>query len=210
MSTRSQIAIKRKDGKIESIYCHSDGYLEYNGVILNEHYRNINKINHLINLGDISSLGEQVFPNELQPHDFDYEKRQENVTVAYGRDRGEKNVDKHVYENYEEYLKGLEGTWCEYLYLYDEELGKWFWSHIDYEGERVAISLKDLSITLIEMEEHEARTCTECGKEMNNGYCINDGLEYYCSDTCLHKNYTEKEHQEMYEGGSLYWTEWED
>ena len=34
MSTRSNIAIKRKNGTVESIYCHWDGYLSYNGKIL--------------------------------------------------------------------------------------------------------------------------------------------------------------------------------
>ena len=34
MSTRSSIGIKRKDGTIECIYCHSDGYLEYNGKLI--------------------------------------------------------------------------------------------------------------------------------------------------------------------------------
>ena len=33
MSTRSNISIKRKDGTYDKIYCHSDGYLEYNGRI---------------------------------------------------------------------------------------------------------------------------------------------------------------------------------
>ena len=37
MSTRSSIAIKHGD-RIKSIYCHSDGYLEYNGRVLLEHY----------------------------------------------------------------------------------------------------------------------------------------------------------------------------
>ena len=28
----------------------------------------------------------------------------------------------------------------------------------------------------------EIRTCDECGIEMVEGYCINGGEEYYCSD----------------------------
>lgn len=55
------------------------------------------------------------------------------------------------------------------------------------------------------------RECSECGKEMNEGYCIENGLEYYCSDECLHKHYTEEEYEEMYDDGNgdSYWTEWE-
>ena len=54
------------------------------------------------------------------------------------------------------------------------------------------------------------RVCSECKKKMIEGYCIYDGLEYYCSDECLLKNYTKEENFEMYEDGNSYWTEWED
>ena len=57
MSTRSNISIKRKNGTYDKIYCHSDGYLEYNGRILDTFYKDEQKINNLINLGDISVLG---------------------------------------------------------------------------------------------------------------------------------------------------------
>ena len=44
MSTRSNISIKRKDGTYDKIYCHSDGYLEYNGRILDTFYKDEQKI----------------------------------------------------------------------------------------------------------------------------------------------------------------------
>lgn len=55
------------------------------------------------------------------------------------------------------------------------------------------------------------RICNECKKKMNKGYCIENGMEYYCTDECLHKHYTEKEFLEMYcDGeGDSYYTEWE-
>jgi hypothetical protein len=60
-------------------------------------------------------------------------------------------------------------------------------------------------------EDLDIRTCTECGKEMNKGYCIDNGREYYCTPECLHKHYTLEEWEELYEdGGDSYWTEWED
>lgn len=63
-----------------------------------------------------------------------------------------------------------------------------------------------------EMKEVYKRFCSECNKQMNEGYCINDGLEYYCSDECLHKHYTEEEYLQMYDNGNgdSYWTVWED
>lgn len=58
---------------------------------------------------------------------------------------------------------------------------------------------------------NEARICDECGKAMAEGYCIEGGQSYYCSDECLHKNLTEDEYLELYDDGDgdSYWTEWE-
>ena len=55
------------------------------------------------------------------------------------------------------------------------------------------------------------RTCSECSKQMSEGYCIDNGYEYYCSDECLHKRYTEEEYLDMYDSGEgdSYWTTWE-
>ena len=41
------------------------------------------------------------------------------------------------------------------------------------------------------------RTCSECGKAMAQGYVVGGGDEYYCSDECLHKHYSEEEWEEM-------------
>jgi hypothetical protein len=56
----------------------------------------------------------------------------------------------------------------------------------------------------------EKRICSECGREMIEGYCIENGLEYYCSDECLHKNMTQEEYLELYNDGEgdSYYTEW--
>lgn len=45
---------------------------------------------------------------------------------------------------------------------------------------------------------------------MHSGFCIHDGEEYYCSEECLHENYTEEEYHKMYEEDEAYWTDWED
>ena len=70
MSTRSRIAKLNDDGSIRVIYCHSDGYLSYNGRILLEHYTDPAKVDALLDLGDISSLGEEI--GEQHPFDPDY------------------------------------------------------------------------------------------------------------------------------------------
>lgn len=45
---------------------------------------------------------------------------------------------------------------------------------------------------------------------MRTGYVIDGGVEYYCTDECLHKHYTEEEWEDMYDDGNSdsYWTEW--
>lgn len=55
------------------------------------------------------------------------------------------------------------------------------------------------------------RKCTHCSTPMSEGYCIENGCEYYCSDECLHEHYTEEEYLSMYDNGEgdSYWTEWE-
>ena len=60
-----------------------------------------------------------------------------------------------------------------------------------------------------------ARKCDKCGQGMNEGFCIYEGQEYYCSDECLHSVYSQQEWLEMYNaedngGSSSYWTQWEE
>ena len=70
MSTRSKIGILRKDGTVDHVYSHWDGYPEHNGVILLSEYNNINKMNHLIKNGDMSILSEKIYPEPDKPHNF--------------------------------------------------------------------------------------------------------------------------------------------
>lgn len=55
----------------------------------------------------------------------------------------------------------------------------------------------------------QSRNCTICKIEMLEGYVLNDGLDYYCSDDCL-SNLTQDEHErnELYNADMLYYTEW--
>lgn len=57
-----------------------------------------------------------------------------------------------------------------------------------------------------------ARKCDDCGKVFNEGYCIEGGEEYYCSDKCLHDHYTPSQFSKLYNNGEgdSYWTVWED
>ena len=55
----------------------------------------------------------------------------------------------------------------------------------------------------------QVRICSECGEIMKSGYITAD-FDYYCSDDCLHKHYTDEEWQKLYEENpdDYYYTEW--
>ena len=68
MGTRSRIGIQLKDDSILSVYCHWDGYPSFNGKVLREFYDTTEKVNQLINGGNISSLHTNVgWNNETLP-----------------------------------------------------------------------------------------------------------------------------------------------
>lgn len=63
-----------------------------------------------------------------------------------------------------------------------------------------------------ELDLEHSRCCSECGKPMYEGFCIENGAEYYCSEECLHKNISEEEYAKLYDDGrgDSYWTSWLD
>lgn len=63
-----------------------------------------------------------------------------------------------------------------------------------------------------ELDLEQVRCCSECGKPMYEGFCIENGAEYYCSEECLHKNISEEEYTKLYDDGrgDSYWTSWLD
>ena len=68
MATRSRIGIQLADESILSIYSHWDGYPEFNGVKLVEHFNSYEKAAELIDGGDISSLWTNAgWDNETLP-----------------------------------------------------------------------------------------------------------------------------------------------
>ena len=54
------------------------------------------------------------------------------------------------------------------------------------------------------------RICSNCEEKMFNGYCIDNGRFYYCSNDCLETVMTMDEYLELYDNGegTSYWTEW--
>ena len=70
MATRSKIAIENENGTVSSIYCHWDGYPDNNGKILKEYYTDRNKLQQLLELGDISVLKEDLNKVEAYHRDL--------------------------------------------------------------------------------------------------------------------------------------------
>ena len=70
--------------------------------------------------------------------------------------------------------------------------------------------LKNDFASLGETIDDTIKVCSECGKVMIEGYCIEGGQYYYCSDECLHKHFTKEDYEELYDDGNgdSYYTEW--
>jgi hypothetical protein len=120
MGTRSLIGVMHGDN-CKFVYCHWDGYLDHNGKILQEHY-NSAKANHLVALGDISSLDHNVEIPEGVEHTFDNPAK--GITSFYGRDRGETGVDFCSVNSFKAFLEQVGKTCAEYYYIMKD--GVWY------------------------------------------------------------------------------------
>lgn len=128
MSTRSYICIEQEDGSIKGIYCHFDGYLEYNGEMLTTHYSDREKVEKLISLGDMSSLQKNIEPNPEFPHSFENENCQKDVCIFYGRDRGDTDTEARNIT-----FESAKDSWCEYMYVFGRD-NEWYYTEL-YEDE---------------------------------------------------------------------------
>lgn len=154
MSTRSAIAWydpALKTGM--SVYCHFDGYPAGVGRTLLDYYNDESRVKALVSLGDLSYverfLSQEEYSNsyfvksDVRQHSFDYPWPQ--VTVAYGRDREEDNVDAHVWnhvDNVSELMSLLEKfyDWVEFLYVYDVVSGRWV---VRYAGDDNCVPVEE-------------------------------------------------------------------
>jgi hypothetical protein len=107
--THSYIGVRNTDGIVDYIYCHFDGYPEYNGEILAKHYTNDNKINELLKLGDLSILGEFI------GHQQNFDDRIRGCCLAYGRDRGDTNTEAKSLP----FCELIKNTNVDYVYVWD-------------------------------------------------------------------------------------------
>jgi len=126
MSTHAAIAIKLDENKYKAIYCHFDGYPTGAGKKLKEHYTDIEKVNKLIDLGDISWLGKEVDIPEGVEHS--YRMPAKEITIAYGRDRGEEDTRPDTYVSPYDIKLNVD---CDgNLYIFED--GKWTLNEKEY------------------------------------------------------------------------------
>jgi hypothetical protein len=112
MATRSGIGIEHDDGTVVGVYCHWDGYPEGAGKILDEHYREPAKVAALVELGNISSLAQEI--GERHP----FQERRDDWTTFYGRDRGETDTGPKTFDDREAFRESLRRSGVEFLYLF--------------------------------------------------------------------------------------------
>ena len=104
MGTRSRVAVMHGD-ICKSVYCHYDGYLDYTGRILQEHYGST-QANALIARGDNSGVKPTL------------------EEMNFYSDRGEEDVSWRVAHSFEEFLDQVESCFGEYYYVMRD--GVWY------------------------------------------------------------------------------------
>ena len=134
MATRSAIAKLGKDGIIKSVYCHSEGYLEHVGKVLDEHYKDESKVDELLAHGDISFLDENI---GVKIDFMDYKTRYANKQCRfYHRDRGE-DLMFNEFESDIEYIEWAKDS-CNAEYIYMFAFGAWY-VYDDYVGKFIEL-----------------------------------------------------------------------
>ena len=119
MATRSRIGLMLEDGTIKHSYCHFDGYPHGVGHTLVGHYSDIQKVEELLSFGDMSFLSPKVNPEG--EHSFNNPEK--DVTVFYGRDRGDADIDS-VITSMDEYLSVKYSSCIDYQYIFSG--GHWW------------------------------------------------------------------------------------
>ena len=156
MSTRAAIAkLNTNTNEAKLIYCHSDGYLEYTGKILNEHYNSEDKVDELLSYGDLSIINENIGEKLDVPFNDYTAFANKKQCRFYMRDRGEKNKEATNLSINNAYFQSAENALLEYsfenmdvdfVYAFDTRLQKWYvYDNINSMGDELDESLVRVS-----------------------------------------------------------------
>jgi hypothetical protein len=121
MATRSLIGINLNNGITKLIYCHWDGYPEYNGQLLVNNYTSPSAVFDLLELGDLSTLAETPAS-----------------CTAYHRDRKEPYEMVEARDVNTSELAGVGDDYgVDYVYVYNEEF-EWDCYRLEYGTGKLA------------------------------------------------------------------------
>lgn len=129
MSTHSFIAKKVGADQYKSIYCHFDGYPSHVGLLLCKYYNTEEKLDELLALGDLGSLGSDLKSRGVEDIG--------NRTHAFGRDCGETDCEAQIRSLHE-----MAYDVIDYIYILDEN-EKWQYCKARYIQEGFS-DLKEL------------------------------------------------------------------
>ena len=112
MSTNSRLGLRLEDGSILSVYHHWDGYPEWLGVTLNEHYNTRESIAELIDGGNMSCC----YTDSDWQHD-----ELKTFRPLYYTERGEKLEDNapKLSKDEKEYLVTTDKCCGEFAYIFE-------------------------------------------------------------------------------------------
>ncbi len=119
MATRSRIALQLTEDSFLSVYHHWDGYPQWLGVTLKKKFNTREKVEELIDGGDISCCDSDT--------NWDREKCEPHV--QYYNDRGEK-TEPRLDLSLEDYLEPKDGE--EYAYIFSDN--QWVCYELPYQG----------------------------------------------------------------------------
>ena len=95
------------------------------------------------------------------------------------------------------------------IYYSKEQIDKFAEFYLDKWDENTSEDVVAESLMDFYYNEEEVRRCSVCGKYMQEGYCQGGGEAYYCSDECLHTEFTDEQWKEECENDEQsYYTEW--
>lgn len=136
-STRSQIGYIDKGGRIVSTYVHWDGYPKGVGKIAKNYYGG-GRVKKLLAID--GGEGISVLDKDMKGgpgHTFN--NPTEGQTIFYGRDRGYggwSEFMKGKLDNVDNYIKKAAFQMdAEYVYLYNEKDGKWYYADTEKDKE---------------------------------------------------------------------------
>ena len=144
MATRSRIGIKLEDGSILSAYHHWDGYPEWLGRILKQHYNTKEKVAELIDGGNMSSC--------WSDNVFDYEKQEFVKRDPQPEYYGGENERPRLSKNFTQFaFDSKDGE--EFLYLFSENEWNGFSINHKYDDDYYILDTKIIPVEIPDWDE---------------------------------------------------------